>query len=149
MTRLKEVPPESTDGKLKEQLDAVRGKPGKVPNMMRGMANSPAVLDAYLQFYRALTLGTLRPKVREQIASVDARGRVSDDDIAKANGNFTVMDFPTRSGNTTLQPKKSELDHITGVEINNGDKTVNHLQTNYHHIAIIYHTLIHISRFPP
>ncbi len=49
-------------------MDAVRGKLGMVPNMMRSMANSPAVLDGYLLLSGSLGKGSLSAKVREQIA---------------------------------------------------------------------------------
>lgn len=76
MTRLKSIAPESATGKAKDLLDAVRDKLGMVPNMMRTMANAPAVLDGYLQFSGALARGALPAKVREQIALA----------VAEANG---------------------------------------------------------------
>jgi AhpD family alkylhydroperoxidase len=38
------------------------------PNIMRTMANAPAVLEAYLAFNRALGAGSLTPETREAIA---------------------------------------------------------------------------------
>lgn len=76
MSRLTHVNPETATGRPKELLDAVKRHLGLVPNMTRAMANSPAVLDAYLQFSGALARGTLSPKVREQIALA----------VAEANG---------------------------------------------------------------
>src|SRR5262249_22502815 len=43
-------------------------KLGLVPNMTRAMANSPAVLDGYLQLSGALGKGTLSAKLREQLS---------------------------------------------------------------------------------
>ncbi|MFO0924865.1 MAG: carboxymuconolactone decarboxylase family protein [Pirellulales bacterium] len=68
MTRIQTVAPEQATGKAKELLNAVNGKLGLVPNMMRAMANAPAVLDAYLAFSSSLGKGSLSPKQREQIA---------------------------------------------------------------------------------
>lgn len=68
MSRLNQITPESASGKTKELLDAVKGKLGLVPNMTRAMANSPAVLDGYLQLSGALTKGTLPAKTRELLA---------------------------------------------------------------------------------
>jgi uncharacterized peroxidase-related enzyme len=68
MYRFKTVSPESATGKAKELLDAVNGKLGFVPNMMRAMANSPAVLEGYLNLSTALGKGELSAKLREQIA---------------------------------------------------------------------------------
>jgi len=49
-------------------LAAVEKKLGTVPNLMRTMANSPAVLEAYLGFSGTLAKGALGTKLREQIA---------------------------------------------------------------------------------
>jgi uncharacterized peroxidase-related enzyme len=68
MSRLNLIAPESATGKAKDLLDAVQAKLGMVPNMMRSMANSPAVLDGYLGLSGALARGKLSAKVREQIA---------------------------------------------------------------------------------
>ena len=68
MSRINQIAPESATGKAKELLDAVQGKLGMVPNMTRAMANSPAVLDGYLQLSGALAKGTLPAKTREEIA---------------------------------------------------------------------------------
>src|SRR5262245_58696825 len=68
MNRIKPVEIDRTTGRAGELLEAVRGKLGVVPNMVRAMANSPAVLEAYLSFSGALNKGTLDLKTREAIA---------------------------------------------------------------------------------
>jgi uncharacterized peroxidase-related enzyme len=68
MSRINAVVPETSTGHAKELLDAVKAKFGVVPNLMRGLANSPAALDAYLQFSGKLSNGLLPAKTREQIA---------------------------------------------------------------------------------
>ena len=68
MSRINQIAPESATGKAKELFDAVQGKLGMVPNMTRAMANSPAVLDGYLQLSGALAKGKLPAKTREEIA---------------------------------------------------------------------------------
>jgi uncharacterized peroxidase-related enzyme len=68
MSRLPTVDPSTASGATKELLNAVEKKLGVVPNMMRTMALSPAVLDGYLQFSGALAKSSLSAKVREQIA---------------------------------------------------------------------------------
>jgi uncharacterized peroxidase-related enzyme len=68
MSRIHQIDPQTAAGQAKTLLDAVKGKLGLVPNMTRAMANSPAVLDGYLQLSGALGKGTLSAKVREQIA---------------------------------------------------------------------------------
>lgn len=68
MSRIETINPANATGKAKELLDAVKSKLGMTPNMMRSMANSPAVLDAYLKFSGSLGTGDLPSKTREQIA---------------------------------------------------------------------------------
>src|SRR5271170_4329490 len=68
MSRFTQIAPETATGITKELLDAVKSKLGIVPNMVREMANSPAALNAYLQFSGALAAGSLSAKSREQIA---------------------------------------------------------------------------------
>lgn len=68
MSRIETINPANATGKAKELLDAVKSKLGMTPNMMLSMANSPAVLDAYLKFSGSLGTGDLPAKTREQIA---------------------------------------------------------------------------------
>lgn len=68
MARLPIVDPAKATGKAKELLDAVQAKLKITPNMTRVMANSPAVLEAYLGFSGALAGGSLDAKLRERIA---------------------------------------------------------------------------------
>lgn len=68
MPRLTPVDPAIATGKAKELLDAVKGKIGMVPNMMRTMANSPVVLQTYLSMAGALGQGELGPLIGERIA---------------------------------------------------------------------------------
>ena len=68
MPRLKAIETAEADPKSKALLDGVQKKLGMTPNLMRTMANSPAVLEAYLGFRNALGAGVLSPKLREQIA---------------------------------------------------------------------------------
>ena len=76
MSRINQIAPETATGRARALLDAVKNKLGLVPNMTRAMANSPAVLDAYLQFSGALSKGTLSARAREQLSLA----------VAQANG---------------------------------------------------------------
>lgn len=67
-TRLSALDPSDAKGKAKELLEAVQRKLGKTPNMMRTMAQSPAVLEGYLSLNSALAGGALDAKCREQLA---------------------------------------------------------------------------------
>ena len=68
MPRLQAINAENADGIAKELLENIQARLGMTPNLMRTIANSPAVLQAYLGFGEALAKGTLSPKLREQIA---------------------------------------------------------------------------------
>lgn len=72
MSRLVAVDPAKATGKAKDLLEQVQGKLGLTPNMMRTMANSPAVLEAYLNFNNTLAAGSLSARLRERIALVVA-----------------------------------------------------------------------------
>lgn len=67
-SRIQPVDVDAATGKTKEVLDAVKQKMGRVPNIFKLMANSPASVQAYLNFSGALSEGVLSPKLREQIA---------------------------------------------------------------------------------
>ncbi|ASZ13789.1 carboxymuconolactone decarboxylase family protein [Chitinophaga pendula] len=68
MQRITALDPASTTGKTKTLFDTIQGKLGMVPNMMRTMGNSPAVLSSYLSFSNALGEGQLGPELGELIA---------------------------------------------------------------------------------
>jgi uncharacterized peroxidase-related enzyme len=72
MPRLTTVDPAAAEPQARTLLGRVERALGVTPNMMRAMANSPAVLDAYLQFSGALSKGRLPARVQEQIALVAA-----------------------------------------------------------------------------
>jgi len=68
MSRLPAIQTQAASGKAKELLEAVQAKLKITPNMTRVMANSPAVLEAYLSFSGALAGGALPAKLREKLA---------------------------------------------------------------------------------
>ncbi len=68
MPRIHPVEPDQASGKTKELLDRAQAKMGKVPNLIKTLANSPAALEAYLGFSDALSNGVLPAMLREQIA---------------------------------------------------------------------------------
>lgn len=72
MSRIQPVDYENATGAVKELLNAVTAKLGMTPNMMKTMAQSSAVLDAYLKFSEALAGGKLDARLREQIALISA-----------------------------------------------------------------------------
>ncbi len=78
MARLTVVDPQHAEGKAKDLLGRVDRALGVTPNMMRAMAESAAVLDAYLAFNGALAKGRLPAAVREQIALLAAAENACD-----------------------------------------------------------------------
>lgn len=78
MARLKALSPDEATGKTKELFTAIEGKLGMVPNMMRTMGNSSAVLEGYLNLSGALGNGTLGAKTGELIALAVAESNSCD-----------------------------------------------------------------------
>ncbi|MGH2665608.1 carboxymuconolactone decarboxylase family protein [Flavobacterium sp.] len=68
MTRFNTVSPEEATGRTKELFAAIESKLGVVPNMMRTMANSTALLEGYLNLSGALATGSINAKTGELIA---------------------------------------------------------------------------------
>ena len=68
MPRLQPIALEDAQGKQRELLDAAKKKLGKHINIVATMANSPAVLEAYLSFSGALGHSKLSAKAREAVA---------------------------------------------------------------------------------
>ena len=62
------IDPNTAQGKAKELLDVIKAKSGRVPNILKTMAHSPAALQAYLGLSGAFADAKLPLKVREQIA---------------------------------------------------------------------------------
>ena len=73
MSRLQSFDPTTASGKAKELLTAVKTKLGRDLSMTGVMANSPAVLEGYLNFSGALAEGLLTVRLREQIALITAQ----------------------------------------------------------------------------
>ena len=71
MQRITAINHETATGKAKDLLDGVKEKIGFAPNLMKTLASSPSVLEAYLNFSGSLGT-TLNAKLREQIALTTA-----------------------------------------------------------------------------
>jgi uncharacterized peroxidase-related enzyme len=66
--RIPSIQPEEATGKTKHLFDGVKAKIGMVPNAIKLLAHSPTGLQGVLQFYGALSSGSLDAATREQIA---------------------------------------------------------------------------------
>ncbi len=92
-------------GKTKEQLDAVQRKMGRVPNLHATMANSPAVLTAYLRLHDALAQSSLDNRLRELLAVT----------VASANDSEYCLSAHTAVGQH-LRVDEAELLHARAGE---------------------------------
>lgn len=72
MSRLPIQTIESATGSNKDIFTALQKGLGMVPNMARVMANSPAVLQSWVQFNSTLGTAKLSAQIREQIALLTA-----------------------------------------------------------------------------
>ena len=61
-------PVTNPEGKVKQLLDAVKQAMGAKPNIFTTLAQAPAVLEGFLNFNTALSVGSLDAKLREQLA---------------------------------------------------------------------------------
>jgi len=68
MQRLKAVELSNAEGKSKEILDSIQKSRGKVPNLFKIMANSPASLVALTGFLKSMHGCVLPAKLQEKIA---------------------------------------------------------------------------------
>lgn len=82
MQRLSPVDPATARGKTKELFDLVQQRTGRIPNMVRLMANSPAALGGYLNLATALADSKLSAEVRDSVAILVAADGESDYTLA-------------------------------------------------------------------
>jgi len=68
MTRLSPIDPSTATGRAKDLLDGIQASIGVTPNLLRTMAQSPAVLEAYLTLSKTLSTGTFSAALQEQLA---------------------------------------------------------------------------------
>ena len=78
MSRIPPLDPNTAEGKAKELLSAVEAKMGSAPNILKTMAQAPAVLQSYLSFSGALREGILDSKLQEKIALFAAQANQCD-----------------------------------------------------------------------
>lgn len=86
--------------RTREQLDAVQRKMGRIPNLHATMANSPAVLTAYLRLHDALSQTSLDTRLRELLAVT----------VASANDSEYCLSAHTAIGRN-LKVDDAELQH--------------------------------------
>jgi uncharacterized peroxidase-related enzyme len=74
MSEIPLIDPATAQPPAADLLAKVQRSVGAVPNMTRAMANSPALLNGYLQLSAALGAGVLPAATRERIALAVAQG---------------------------------------------------------------------------
>ena len=99
MTRLNALPTDTATGKTKELFNAIEGKLGMVPNMMKTMGNSPAFLEGYLNLSSALSSGSLGAQTGELIALA----------VAEANACSYCLSAHTYIGGNMLKIKDDAM----------------------------------------
>lgn len=67
MQRLNSVNPELAEGRTRELLDTVQQAFGVIPNAVKVMANSPAVLESFLAFNQAMGQSAIGEKLHNQV----------------------------------------------------------------------------------
>ena len=67
MQRLNSIDPQNATGRTKELFGQVEAAFGTVPNTVRVMANSPAVLESYLAFSGAIGSAQIGEKLHNQV----------------------------------------------------------------------------------
>ena len=78
MSRIPPVDRNPTNDSVRKSFDAIQKQLGIVPNMMRTMAQSGPVLEAYLSFGATLRRGRLPIRLHEQIALAVAETNACD-----------------------------------------------------------------------
>ena len=78
MSRILPVDRNTANDGVRKNFDAIQKQLGVVPNIMRTMAQSPSVLEAYLGFSGALRRGRLPVALHEQIALAVAETNACD-----------------------------------------------------------------------
>ncbi|WP_030348784.1 carboxymuconolactone decarboxylase family protein [Streptomyces sp. NRRL S-1022] len=73
MSRLPQIQPAEATGAAAEALAQVRKTLGSVPNMVKAMANSPALVKGWLALSSALSEGVIPAPVRERLAIATAQ----------------------------------------------------------------------------
>lgn len=68
MSQFRLLEPQQADPEARKHLESVQAKLGRLPNLFKAMAHSPATLEAYLAIGQALENGRVSPQLRERIA---------------------------------------------------------------------------------
>ncbi|QSB29226.1 carboxymuconolactone decarboxylase family protein [Flavobacterium sp. CLA17] len=135
MKRIQALDPQKAEGEIKNLFDTVEQQLGMVPNMMRVMGNSPAVLNSYLLSCKALKESSIGFTLSEQIALTVAH--VNGCDYCLTSHTFISsvilkIDPKTielaRKGESCKSKSQSVLEFVINLMQNKGKPSDAHLQ---------------------
>lgn len=127
MQTIQPIQIETIGDATKRLLAAASAETGVSSNMLKTLAQSPRVLEGYLQFSRALAGGTLDQKVREQIALVVAQENLCEyslayhTSLARKLGLTDDQIMASREGRTPDRKIAALLSFVRDVVAENGD----------------------------
>ncbi len=68
--RLNSIEPEAASGKVAAMYGQAKSMMGMVPNLFKGLANSPQALEAYLSLEQLISAGSLNPAEQQLVRMV-------------------------------------------------------------------------------
>ena len=104
MPRLQALDQKYVTGPAKDLLDGIQTELGFTPNLIRTMANSPAVLEAFVESSAALRKGVLTSRLRVQIALT----------VAEATGDRYCLAASTAFGKLAGLSEEAIIDSRRG-----------------------------------
>ena len=134
-TRIETLNPETTTGEAKELFNAVQGKLGFIPNLIKVFGNSPATLKSYLSLGELTASGNFSNKFREQLALAIAEENECNyclsahTAIGKMNGLTEAETEQNRQGASNDAKIQAGLEFAKLVTKNRGNVTSEQLST--------------------
>ena len=134
MQTIQPIQLENAGDATKRLLVAASTETGVSSNMMKTLAQSPRVLEGYLQFSRALAGGKLDQKVREQIALAVAQANLCEyslayhTTIARKLGLTDNEILASREGRAADSRIEAALRFARELVAENGDSSTEELQ---------------------
>lgn len=135
MSQFRLIEPQQTDTEIRERLEAIQNKLGRLPNIFKGMANAPALLAAYVGFSEALAGGRLSARLREQVAlTVSERNDcqyclAAHSAIAKMLGLTEAEILRNRQAASTEADTQAALTFVAALVDKHGHASASNLET--------------------
>lgn len=125
MQRLTPVDPAHAQGQARELFGAIALRMQRVPNMIRLMGNSPAILQAYLQFNEAFQHTKMTPKLRALLAAAVSELQGCDYTLSVAHAlggpeGVTEADFAAARRLEAEDPRHKAALHFAGRILSEG-----------------------------